>query len=223
VYGFNMKHVNAFSMEINLDEEIHDVNSIRNDLTPASQHMESFSKYRRHSDGTHSNYIIASNLGEDEKLSGTIPIAKFEIRYREDSDDTSVNVEKADFVGSNLSTENAFRDEDPEVPSTTKVLTKEDIKSLTFTNDILEEDDGDNGSKLFQQENYFDILFDGDKSGNMAEFKWYMDEDSFGPEVKLPTTFHIDLENEEDVQEINIYNRKSSNGRVTSIEAKAFS
>src|SRR5699024_270766 len=166
VYGFNMKHVNAFSMEINLDEEIHDVNSIRNDLTPASQHMESFSKYRRHSDGTHSNYIIASNLGEDEKLSGTIPIAKFEIRYREDSDDTSVNVEKADFVGSNLSTENAFRDEDPEVPSTTKVLTKEDIKSLTFTNDILEEDDGDNGSKLFQQENYFDILFDGDKSGN---------------------------------------------------------
>src|SRR5699024_457816 len=133
------------------------------------------------------------------------------------------NVEKADFVGSNLSLVNAFRDEDPEVPSTTKVLTKEDIKSLTFTNDILEEDDGDNGSKLFQQENYFDILFDGDKSGNMAEFKWYMDEDSFGPEVKLPTTFHIDLENEEDVQEINIYNRKSSNGRVTSIEAKAFS
>ena len=89
----------------------------------------------------------------------------------------------------------------------------EGIKNITFTNDAITEDDG---SKLWQQSNWKQLLFDGNKTSNLAEFK-YRD---FGAEVSLPMDFNIDFENPIELVNAKVYNRTGyANGIIKSIHA----
>ena len=76
----------------------------------------------------------------------------------------------------------------PEVPETKKVLTKAEAP-VTFNTEGTPVE----GSELWQQSNWNDLLFDGDNSGNLAEFKWDLPngEVDFGDNVKLPMDLHL--------------------------------
>lgn len=72
--------------------------------------------------------------------------------------------------------------------------------------------------------NWRDLLLDGDKGGTLAEFKWYLGaETDIAEEVKLPTDMNFEFNKAEPLKTVTVYNRTSSNGRVTSIKAVAYS
>lgn len=229
IYGMGMKNVNAFGLIFNLDRDIHVVNTqTASQLTAISSHMRDFSQRRIHTDDSATFSIAATNVGENEKLNGTEPLATLKLEYKEDVADTTLDVVLASLVGSDLSIVDGIFDGSPNLPDPEKVLTLSDIKSLTFSNDKLPEDKvlengySENGKALFQQGNYAELLFDGDRTTE-AEFKWFMNDQSFGPEVKLPTDFVIELKEGQPVTHINVVNRPSStNGRVKSMSAKAY-
>ena len=80
----------------------------------------------------------------------------------------------ATLVGQDLSTVDAIIDltDKPEAPETSSILTPGNgIESITFDNEHLTNSDG---SELWQQGNWQNLLFDGVTSGSMAEFKWYL-------------------------------------------------
>lgn len=94
--------------------------------------------------------------------------------------------------------------------------------AITMTNEKLPEDDGANVEKLIQQNGY-EGLFDGDEGANGFEFKWDIadnQQDGKLPEyVMLPTTMHFELKRPVVMRDVQIVNRDTYNGTVTSLEA----
>lgn len=94
--------------------------------------------------------------------------------------------------------------------------------AITMTNEKLPEDDGANVEKLIQQNGY-EGLFDGDEGANGFEFKWDVadnQQDGKLPEyVMLPTTMHFELKQPVVMRDVQIVNRDTYNGTVTSLEA----
>lgn len=96
---------------------------------------------------------------------------------------------------------------------------------ITMTNDILTTDDGTNVEKLVESKKY-DGLFNGKEgdADNDFEFKWDLDYNYVNgklPEyVKLPTTMHFELKDPMVLRDVQILNRKNSNGSVNSLEAE---
>ena len=94
--------------------------------------------------------------------------------------------------------------------------------NITMTNDVLTTDDGTNVEKLVESKKY-DGLFNNDEENNDFEFKWDLDynhQDGKLPEyVKLPTTMHFVLKEPMVLRDVQILNRKNSNGSVNSMQA----
>lgn len=92
------------------------------------------------------------------------------------------------------------------------------ISDITFTNDIMTDD---NGGRLWQQTNWKNLMFDGDKSGQLLEYKWYYgaEKDNIAAEVKLPTDFNLTLSEPKEIDYVKVYNRAKGNGTITSIKA----
>mgnify|MGYP002732188005 CR=1 FL=1 len=94
--------------------------------------------------------------------------------------------------------------------------------NITMTNDVLTTDDGTNVEKLVESKKY-DGLFNNDEESNDFEFKWDVagnHQDGKLPEyVKLPTTMHFELKEPMVLRDVQVLNRKESNGSINSMEA----
>ncbi|QIK69254.1 DUF5110 domain-containing protein [Erysipelothrix sp. HDW6C] len=220
VYGLGMENVYALNLEVPYDIDERDF--VSNSSAVLTQFMTSFSKSRTHSDNSRANYLIFTNVGQQPLIDGTGVIGSFKM-VQKVSGPTEIGVMKANFVGDNLSVVDALESSvEPPLPSTESKLALSDIKNMTFTNDILTTDDGTNGTKLWQQSNYAEILFDG-KMGDLAEFKWKMPDSDIADYVKLPTTMTFELTKDQPVSKVRVHNRaKNANGSVTAMSAKAY-
>ncbi|MBS6116160.1 discoidin domain-containing protein [Thomasclavelia spiroformis] len=222
-YGIGLKNVNAFSVEMPVDTSLFEVTNFGS-ASLSTVFMRNFSKTRYHNDGSVDNYVCFSNEGKQELINGTGSLAKVTIRATEDFTwDTKAT--QAIVVGQDLSKADALIDitQEPTAPETKAILGLDDIETITFDND---EKQGMDGSELWQQSNWKELLFDGDKSGTLAEFKWYLntypETGDIPAEVKLPTDMNFTFNEAEPLKTIKVYNRESSNGRVTSIKATAY-
>ena len=223
VYGIGLKNVNAFSLELPVSDGTGDANftvTNKGAATTSTIFMRNFSYTRTHSDRTVDNYVCFTNVGNQELINGTTNLAKVTIRANKDFTwDTDAT--KAIVVGQDLSVADAIIDASqvPTAPETTEILGLDEIEAVKF----MQDGDEVSADALWQQTNWKDILFDGDTSGNMAEFKWYYGNDNIAEEVKLPTDMSFDFTSEEPLSKVKVYNRTSGNGRVTSIKATAYS
>ena len=223
-YGIGLKNVNAFSVEMPVDTDLFEVTNFGS-ASLSTVFMRNFSKTRFHNDGSVDNYVCFTNVGNQELLNGTGSLAKVTIRANEDFTwDTKAT--QAIVVGQDLSKADALIDitQEPTAPETKAILGLDDIETITFDND---EKQGMDGSELWQQSNWRELLFDGDKSGALAEFKWYLttypETGDIAAEVKLPTDMDFTFNEAEPLKTIKVYNRVGGNGVVTSIKATAYS
>ena len=213
VYGIGLKNVNSFSVNIPVDQASYS-------MTPASisvntANMRNFSKLRKHSNNTVDNFIMMSNVGKQETLNGTGILASFTVTANKDFE-WNVRETSAALVGEDLSYENGMIDysQKPEAPVTKKVLTKAEAP-VTFAT----EGTAVQGSELWQQNNWNDLLFDKDTSGSLAEFKWDLPnkQEDFGENVKLPMDFTFNVAKDGKARSITtfkIYGRPNSNGAL---------
>ncbi|MEJ8737593.1 discoidin domain-containing protein [Erysipelotrichaceae bacterium HCN-30851] len=212
VYGIGMKNVNSFSLNVPIDNEYYSATPATSSIKTAF--MKNFSKNRTHSNNTIDNFVMFTNIGKQDTLNGTEVIASFTLTAKKDFN-WSIVPTQAVIVGQDLSNASALIDysETPVIPETKKILTKAEAP-ITVTSE-----DGSviDTSKLFQQNNWNDILFDGDTSSNMAEFTWDMagqkDLEDF---VKVPVNFTFDISKESTrhISSIMIHGRSSSNGAL---------
>ncbi len=220
-YGIGLKNVNAFSVEMPVDTDLFEVTNFGS-ASLQTVFMRNFSKTRFHSDGSVDNYVCFTNVGKQDLINGTGSIAKVTIKANADFTwDTKAT--RAVVVGQDLSKADALIDitQVPTAPETKNILGSSDFASITFSNDVKENMTGD---ELWQQSNWRDLLLDGDKGGTLAEFKWYLGaETDIAEEVKLPTDMNFEFNKAEPLKTVTVYNRTSSNGRVTSIKAVAYS
>lgn len=218
-YGIGLKNVNAFSVELPVDSEQF---SVTNFGTPSvsTVFMRNFSKTRFHSDGTTDNYLCFTNVGKQDLINGTGSLGSVTIRaVRDFTWDTKAT--RALLVGQDLSKADALIDytKVPTAPETKYTLKRSDISAISFDNDVKQ---SMTGSELFQQTNWDTLLFDGDKSGSLVEFKWYFAATDIAAEVKLPTDMKFTFAKSQPLKTVKVYNRVSSNGRVTSIKAVGY-
>lgn len=219
IYGIGMKNVNAFSVELPVDTDNFEITNFGS-ATLDTYHMRNFSKTRLHSNQTTDNYACFTNVGQQELLNGTKSIATMTFKAIRDFT-WEYDATRAVFVGQDLSTADAIIDptQQPTAPETENILSVNDIKNISFTNDVKANMDG---SELWQQSNWKTILFDGDKAG-LAEFKYYYgNPDDIAAEVKLPTDINFEFNNAEPLSIVKVYNRDGGNGTVTSIKAVGY-
>lgn len=222
IYGIGLENVNAFSVEIPVDGDLFEIANFGSP-TLSSAFMRNFSKTRIHNNGTVDNYVCFTNVGKQNLINGSGTIATVTIRavanFTWDTKPT-----QALLVGQDLSTVDAIIDETttPVAPVTENILSINDIASITFDNDIKTDMDG---SELWQQSDWKSLLFDGDRTGGMAEFKWYFaDSDNIASEVKLPTDMKFTFAKKQPLSKVKVYNRAAGgNGSVSRIKAVAYS
>ena len=213
VYGIGLKNVNSFSVNIPVDSETYSMTAAS--ISVKTANMRNFSKLREHSNNTVDNFIMMSNIGKQETLNGTGILASFTVTAKKDFD-WKVRETSAALVGQDLSYENGVIDytQKPEAPVTKKVLTKAEAP-VTFAT----EGTAVQGTELWQQPNWNDLLFDKDTSGNMAEFKWDLPnkKEDFGENVKLPMDFTFNVAKDGKARSITtfkVYGRESGNGAL---------
>lgn len=210
IYGIGLKNVNAFSVAFPEDVSLYNVEN-PGSASISTAFMKNFSKNRTHSAGARDTWTVFTNVGAQDLINGTGTIATLTIKANADFTwDESRNATKAILVGQDMSTTDAIIDltQKPSVPETHKVLTPGDgISEITFTNEHLTNDDG---TALWQQSNWKEIMFDGTTSGSMAEFMWYYGNDNIGPEVMLPTDFNITLDGAHQLTNVTIYGRDTA-------------
>ena len=220
IYGIGLKNVNAFSVELPVDTDLFEVTNFGS-ASLSTVFMRNFSKTRFHSDGSVDNYVCFTNVGKQDLINGTGSIAKVTIKANADFTwDTKAT--RAVVVGQDLSKADALIDitQVPTPPETQNVLGVSDFANISFSNDVKQDMTGD---ELWQQSNWKDLLFDGDIGGTLAEFKWYLGaETDIAEEVKLPTDMNFEFNKAEPLKTVKVYNRTSSNGRVTSIKAVGY-
>ncbi|MDO4595852.1 MAG: glycoside hydrolase family 31 protein, partial [Coriobacteriaceae bacterium] len=178
--------------------------------------MENLSGNYTFGDDKDSVNIALANKGDKALYNGTEDVVTFELRAKKDCD---VNFEnqtwlvgpKQDFIESDGS----------ELGPQVKEL-GQDAFNITMTNDQLTTDDGNNVKKLVQTNSY-NGLFNNDENNNDFEFKWDIaqnqTEGKLPAYVKLPTTMHFQLKQPRELKDVEILNRKGSNGTVTSMRA----
>lgn len=186
-------------------------------VTSNAGDMENKSGHYTFGDAKNSVNIAMANKGNKKLYNGSENIATFQLKAKKDCE---VKLEsEAWLVGPTQDFITAG--DGSEVLPEVKEL-GQDAFNITMTNDKLKSDDGTNVSKLIQQDNY-DGLFDNNESDNGFEFKWDVDsnhQDGKLPEyVMLPTTMHFELKEPRALQDVQIVNRDTYNGTVTSLEA----
>ncbi len=163
--------------------------------------------------------IALANKGDQELYAGSEDVATFQLTAKRDCEVTLDSQAwligpAQDFVAAGEGEVTPPVDEVKEIG--------QDGFAITMTNEKLPEDDGANVEKLIQQNGY-EGLFDGDEGANGFEFKWDIadnQQDGKLPEyVMLPTTMHFELKRPVVMRDVQIVNRDTYNGTVTSLEA----
>lgn len=163
--------------------------------------------------------IALANKGDQELYAGSEDIATFQLTAKRDCEVTLDS--QAWLIGPAQDFVAAGEGEvTPPVDGVKEI--GQDGFAITMTNEKLPEDDGANVEKLIQQNGY-EGLFDGDEGANGFEFKWDIadnQQDGKLPEyVMLPTTMHFELKRPVVMRDVQIVNRDTYNGTVTSLEA----
>ncbi len=221
IYGVGLKNVNAFSIELPVDSELFEVSNFGSPAL-SSMFMRNFSKTRIHSElsalGTE-NFVCFTNIGNQELINGNGSIASMRIKATSDFKWDTLET-AAVLVGQDLSTVDARIDatQKPTAPETKNTLTEADVKSVQFNN---EHGTNINPDVLWQGADWKKALLDNDKA-TVAEFKWYFTEKDIAKEVMLPTDMVFEFNKVQPLKTVTVYNRTSSNGRVTSAKAKAY-
>ncbi len=218
-YGIGLKNVNAFSIEMPVDTDRYEITNFGLS-SQASMFMRNFSKTRLHNNGAVDNYLVFTNIGEQPLINGTTKLGSVTIKATKDFV-WDVQASRATLVGQDMSTTDAIIDvtDVPTAPETENILSQNDIETITFSNDVKENIPGED---LWQQANWEDLLFDGDK-GALAEFKWYFAGTDIAAEVKVPTTMTFEFaQAQPNIKTIKVYNRAAGNGSITSISAKGY-
>ncbi|TDW16846.1 alpha-glucosidase (family GH31 glycosyl hydrolase) [Breznakia blatticola] len=219
VYGIGLKNVNTIFVEFPIDTNTMDVSQAAQPSISTIA-MRNFSKLRKHSDNNVDNYIAFTNVGQQQLLNGSGTVATFSFTATADFT-WNHDMSRAQLVGQDLTEIDARIDESqtPQVPETVNVLNEADIKSIKFSNS---ESADIPGADLWQQSDWKTRLFDGDKTGELAEFKWYHSETDIPAYVMLPTDMEFTLNKAEPVSKVVVHNRKSSNGSIKKIKAVAY-
>lgn len=218
VYGTDFNDVNAFYLQTIFDSNY---SFVGESIQPTSTdiHMVNFSKL---AEGSNRVNIIFANKGEQPKIKGNHKLATFKLKANNDIADTNLTIDKAFIVGTDMKEKNANTIDNTENITTDAgniVLKEADIKSITFDNSVKK---GMDGSTLWQQGNWKSLLFNGDKSGVLAEFKW-VSGGKLPEEVLLPTDMNFTFKEKQGIQKVKVYNRVTgTNGRITSIKATAY-
>lgn len=212
----NAKNVNAMGALVHYPVSDFEFVGKAPSVAESTKGMENRSGNYTYGDEKDSVNIALANKGDKALYSGTETIATFQLKAKKDCE---VNLDaqawligpKQDFVTSNGS------DLGPEV----KEL-GQDAFDITMTNDVLTTDDGNNVKKLVQSEKY-DGLFNNDENSNDFEFKWDIAQNQVDGKlpdyVKLPTTIHFQLKEPRALRDVEVLNRKNSNGSLNSLEA----
>ncbi|WP_195420310.1 TIM-barrel domain-containing protein, partial [Collinsella sp. D33t1_170424_A12] len=211
------KNVNAMGALVKYPVENFEFVNDSIKVTSNAGEMENRSGHHTFGDAMNSVNIAMANKGDKKLYNGSENIATFQLKAKKDCE---VKLEsEAWLIGP--SRDFITAGDGSEVLPEVKELGQDAFK-ITMTNDKLKSDDGTNVSKLIQQGNY-DGLFDNNESDNGFEFKWDIDSNHQNgklPEyVMLPTTMHFELKEPRALQDVQIVNRDTYNGTVTSLEA----
>lgn len=228
LYGINMKNVYATGFKIPYDNTLLKYDSAKPALSTVNMKQFAFDRVKVKSgekaDTTYTRNanLVFTNLGDETTINGTQSVGSVTFVAQQDmeiNDDTFKDAE-AMLVSSNLNAIDAREiPSEPTLPDASHVLTKDEIKSVQFSNDVKTDIPG---ADLWQQSNWMELLFDKNLS-NLAEFKYYYGgADDIAEYVKVPTDISITLDSSRPVKSVKIYNRTGGNGTVTSIKAKAF-
>ena len=112
----------------------------------------------------------------------------------------------------------------PEIPSTSVTKYGRNDFNITMTNDVLTTDDGNNVAQFIQSGSQasYDLLFNG-SFGRELEFLWNIESNYVNgamPEhIKLPLTMTFDLVNNDQLNNVKVYNSNKGNGYITSVKA----
>ena len=213
----NAKNVNAMGALVHYPSADFEFVAGGMKATENASQMEDRSVNKTFGDETDSVNIALANKGDKALYSGTEDVVTFQLKAKKDCE-VKLDAQAwligpaQDFVTNNGT------DLGPEI----KEL-GQDAFTITMTNEKLPTDDGTNVKKLIQQDEGYAGLFDNNESDNDFEFKWDIaqnQQDGKLPEyVMLPTTIHFQLNEPRALKDVEILNRKSSNGSVNSLKA----
>ena len=214
----NAKNVNAMGALVRYP--VADFEFVGGDpvVAESTKGMENKSGHYTFGDENNSVNIALANKGDKALYSGSEAIATFQLKAKKDCE---VKLDsQAWLVGP---TQDFLTDKSGELGPEILEL-GQDAFTITMTNEKLPTDDGNNVKKLVEQSGGYAGLFDNKETDNDFEFKWDLDynHDDSGklPEyVMLPTTIHFELNDPRPLQDIEILNRKSSNGSINSMKA----
>ena len=212
------KNVNAMGALVKYP--VADFDFVKDSLKVAdsTKGMESHSGMYTFNEPTNSVNIALANRGDKNLWNGSEDVATFQLTAKKDCE---VNLDsQAWLIGP---TQDFITSTGSEVLPEVKEVSQEQF-GITMTNDILTTDDGTNVEKLVESKKY-DGLFNGKEgdADNDFEFKWDLGYNYVNGKlpdyVKLPTTMHFELKDPMVLRDVQILNRKNSNGSVNSLEA----
>ncbi len=229
LYASGATNVNAYGSLVHFNSS--DFEFVENSITQNAYTgtMENLSISRDFGDGITSVNLAFANRGDKDLYSGTDVLASFQLRALKDVDNVALE-STSWLIGPAYDTVEVVDDGSgvvfPDVPQVESAEYGQNAFNISMTNDVLTTDDGTNVGKLIQQSSY-DGLFNG-TDGIEFEFKWDIDgnHDAETGElpsyVKLPTTMTFEFKQASTLDDVEIRNRESGNGCITSLEAKIY-
>lgn len=216
VYGIGLDKVNAISTALTLDSTEYEEISIEPTLKTAR--MRNYSTIRQHTNKENVAYVLFANDGEKELVSRDGLLAKIKARVKK-TVTINTNPKFALLTNRSLVDHDARLHDEELVESivteselSNTVITKVEARN-PFTNGWIEP------TELMQGGNYRN-LYDGNTLTE-SEFKWYINANSFGDSVSLPTDFKFTLDTPKILSKFEVYNRNNlnGNGAIKSIKA----
>lgn len=80
--GKDLANVNALSARMNFDSNLFELSG-QPKVTNATEHMENYSKYRKHSNNVENLYLVLSNKGDKALLNGSNDLLSFNLKIKE--------------------------------------------------------------------------------------------------------------------------------------------
>ncbi len=215
VYAIGFENVNAISAVLPIDDQKYE-NVV---ITPSFKtiEMSNYSLVRKHSNNQVTANVLLANTGGKVLFNGDGLIATITAQAKKD---ITVNetLSHAMVTNKSLVDDNAFFVDDTLTEPTVSEgkLPANTITSLLARNAHL--GDWSDPTPLFQDG--YRQLYDGNVD-TASEFKWYLNANSFGPEVVVPTDLKFNLNQPREITRFRVVNRTNlnGNGTVTSIKA----
>ena len=209
VMGVNLENVYAYSIDLNIDyTQFNKITLISN--------KQGYT-YSLNEPNTKNHWtvgFVAKN--QSERINGSNQIATLQLQPKNSFDISKLSASGI-LVGSD-------RDEiklSNILGQQKNYLARSDF-DVTYTNDIVPNDDGNNKNILFQDgANGEARLYDGNLN-NLSEFKWYYGPNNFPDSVKLPTDFTYNFKKPVNLEAIEIVKRTAGNGTLNKVEIQAF-